>query len=60
LRHEFNCTFLPAKIKEISAQCGGNCTIADDSGRIYRIENGVCTLITFEIQRGEDAGRLGV
>jgi hypothetical protein len=56
LHHEFICTFPLAKIKEISAQCGGNCTIADDSGRIYRIENGVCTLITYEnaVLRRED------
>ena len=45
LHHEFNCPFPPAKIKEISAQCGGNCTIADNSGRVYRIENGVCTVL---------------
>jgi hypothetical protein len=56
LHHEIICPFSPAKISEIAAQCGGNCTIADDSRRIYRFENGVCTLITFEnvAQRRED------
>jgi hypothetical protein len=45
LRHQIICPFPPARIREISAQCGGNCTIADDSGRVYRIENGICTVL---------------
>jgi len=57
LHHEIICAFPPARIKEISAQCGGNCTIADDSGRVYRIENGVCTVLEDLTQQHPERNR---